>query len=116
MLTIRQKQVLKKVLAGTPLTGLRDYPFDWRWFMEVEGEVGLDAVDMATMHGLVGSGAGRIKELPKTGRVEHARFFPNRERAESLLHEPKPPRVDSAQLNWIPEDHPARARVKTGGE
>ena len=111
MLTTRQKQILRKVLAGTPLTGLRDYPFDWRWSMEMSGEVGLDNVDMATMHGLVGSGAGRVKELPKTGRVEHARFLPNRERAEFLLNEPKPSRVDATQLNWIPEGHPALAKV-----
>lgn len=107
MLTTRQRQVLKKVMDGTPLNGLRDYPFDWTWKLSCSDAVGLDDVDMATMSGLVGSGAGKVKPLPRTGRVEHARFVLNRERAETLLAERSPPKVDPAQLTWVPADHPA---------
>lgn len=107
MLTVRQRSVLKKVLGGEPLTALREYPFDWVWSMEAPGEVGRDVIEVGVVAALVGSGAGWCKPTPKTGRIEHQKFVVNRERAEFLLHEPKPSRVDSEQISWIPEGHPS---------
>lgn len=109
-LTTRQKNVLRKVLEGRELSAQRVYPHPWRWTMEVPGEVGLESIEIGCVAALVEAGAGTVREAGHLKRTEFAQFVPDDEGARRALAEERPPKMDPAQMSWIPEGHPAILR------
>lgn len=109
MLTKAAKKLLRRVMDGEALWGVRVYPHAWTWRMDTPDEVGLDTIPEGQVADLVMAGAGHIKPLPTEGRTERAQFVASRNVAEALLAERALP-DDPLQLNMIPKDHKALAK------
>lgn len=116
MLTKAAKKLLRRVMDGEALWGVRVYPHAWTWRMDTPDEVGLDTIPEGQVADLVMAGAGHIKSLPTEGRTERVQFVVSRDVAGVLIAEKALP-DDPLQLNWIPEDHKAlvkQAKPKRG--
>lgn len=101
-LTGRERDLAQRLLADGLLVATRAYPHDWKW------KIGATDIDASVVAGLVEQGCGWVRPGSMHGDLERQRFVLNRDGCLEALKRKRPPRDDPDQINWIPDDHPAR--------